>query len=167
MSFETNKLNAEYTFKRDEHEFSLCDSLDVKASIILVILVFLAAQSDEFFRAGVAGCARVLQYISVGALILGGIGAVIELWPRDYGTEGSPQKYENWLTELDQHYAKSDNPDKLVLEQVVIGRAKRAKERAEVNIATNKRKTKFLYASFWFVVISLAANLATLVSRLF
>jgi hypothetical protein len=167
MSCEISQLNADYTFKRDEHEFALCDSLDVKASIILVILVFLAEQSDKFFQAGVVGCARMLQYVSVSALIIGGICAVLELWPRDYGTEGTPQKYDDWLAKLREHYASSANADELVLEQVVLGRAKRAKERAEANIATNKLKTRFLYASFLFIVVSLTANLLTLATRLF
>jgi len=162
-----NKLQAECIFNRDAHEFSLCDMLDVKTSVILAVLVFLAAQSEGFFRAGLNGCTMTLQYVSVSAIILGGICAVCELWPRNYGTEGSPQKYDDWLAELRNHYGTAENADALVLEQAILGRAQRAKERAETNIATNKRKSRFLLGSFSFAVISLAANLATLATRLF
>jgi hypothetical protein len=165
--FEISKLQEEYTIRRDDREFSLGDTLDVKTSVILAVIVFLAAQTDAFFQSGLIGWPRYFQYCSVVALILGGIFAVLELRPRNYQQEDSPVKYDEWIEKLRLHYAKTENMDAEIFEQAVLGRIQRARERAEQNIIVNQRKSDLLHWAFWCTVISLAANLATLVIRLF
>ncbi len=158
---------ASHVFERDSREFSLCDTLDVKTSVILVVLVFLAGQSEHFFQANLSRWLVVVQCISVTFLIAGGVMAVLELWPRDYGTEGSPSAYQDWVDQLRQYYSSEENADPLTLEKAIEGRAERAKERTEQNIAVNSVKSSYLGAAFMCAVVSLAANVLTLVSRLF
>ena len=161
------RLQEEYTIKRDEREFSVGDTLDVKTSVILAVIVFLAAQSDSFFHSTIIGWSLYLQYISVAALILAGIFAVLELWPRNYQQEDSPLKYDEWMEKLRLHYSESENVESDVLEQAILGRTQAARERAESNIRVNNRKSALLQAAFYFTVISLSANLATLAIHLF
>lgn len=164
---ETDKLQADYVRERDAREFAMGDTLDVKTSVILAVIVFLAAQSADFFKETLTPCMRVLQFLSVFGLVVAGIFAVLELLPRDYGTEGSPLSYQEWVGELKAFYAGQQNADVLVAEHVIKGRSQRTTERIEANIAINKRKSNFLSLSFIFTAISLAANLATLAIRLF
>lgn len=166
-SFNINELQERYAVERDAREFSFCDTLDVKTSVILVVVIFLAGQSEHFLQSTQGLWASWLQYTSVAFLILAGVFAVAELWPRDYGTEGSPTKYDEWIEKLKTHYSEDENVDSAVLDQAVAGRALRARERAELNILTNKRKSALLFASFLCAVVSLTANLATLATRLF
>ncbi len=66
-------------------EFSLADTLDVKTSIILAVIVFLATELERFFPSPVVGCAVALHYFSVTFLVLGAVFSAIELWPQNYG----------------------------------------------------------------------------------
>ena len=161
-TFEIIKLQEEYAVKRDAKEFSLGDTLDVKTSIILAVIVFLATQSAGFFQSTLSKWACYLQYASVAALILAGIFAVLELRPREYEQEDTPTRYDEWIEKLRIFYADSENAESQVLEQAIIGRTQRARERAEANILVNKRKSDLLTLAFWLTVASLGLNLATL-----
>jgi hypothetical protein len=68
-------------YERDRQEFALGDTLDIKTGLILAALTFLAIQSGELIHAGLPLGQQVLQYVSVVALIVGGVLATIELWP--------------------------------------------------------------------------------------
>lgn len=166
---EINKVQAEYIREKDAKEFSLGDVLDVKTSVLLAVIVFLAAQSDQFFRANTSlgYWGLRIQYISVLALMLAGLFAILELIPREYFTEASPEKDEKWLRELISHFSNAPNADDLILSQVFQGRYERTKERVEGNIALNKRKSRLLGFCFAFTALSFIANLMTLTSRLF
>jgi len=166
-SLEINELRERYAVERDDREFSLGDTLDVKTSVILLVVVFLAEQSSHFFESPLTRSEWWMQFVSVASLIVAGIFAVLELCPRDYGTEGSPTRYDEWIEKLKTYYSESDNPDSLVFEQAIKGRAERARERAELNIVANKKKSMFLRVAFWFTVASFSINLATLAMRLF
>src|ERR1039458_987523 len=82
-------------FERDRQEFALGDTFDIKTGLILAALTFLAIQSGEFIHGGLSFYCKVAQYVSVGALIIGGILATIELWAIDYEREASPRSEEH------------------------------------------------------------------------
>jgi hypothetical protein len=168
-SLEVIKIQAEYIQQKDAKEFALGDVLDVKTSVFLAVIVFLAAQSDAFFHAtpALSPWALRLQYISVSALILAGVFAVLELIPRYYSTETSPEQEEKWVQEGETYYADKPDAANLVSEEILKGRYQRTKERVQENIAVNKRKSWMLTWCFRFTSIAFAANLATLASRLF
>jgi hypothetical protein len=167
MSFRISDLRQECIFKRDEIEFALADTLDVKTSVILIVIVFLAEQSRNFLESNLSCYAHWMQFTSVTALVLAGIFAVFELCPRDYWQADTPTQWDEWIAKLKVHYAESDNPDSLVLEQAIEGHTEMASERTEKNILTNKRKSVYLRIAFWFTVTSFALNLLTLVMHLF
>ena len=164
---ELRERMASSVFERDTQEFSLGDTLDIKTSILLVGLTFLASQSIEFWRYPLDPSGKITQYISIFALMAGGITAVIELWPRDYGVEGDPEKYDLWVKQLGNHYAGQADAEGKIYSEVLAGRAARAKERIHENMKTNKRKADLLVMAFGCLLISFISNLATLLTRLF
>ena len=151
-------------FERDRQEFALGDTFDIKTGLILAALTFLAIQSGEFIHGGLSFYCKVAQYVSVGALIIGGILATIELWPIDYEREASPDKYLDWLERVKESFA--GQPEVNIAQYATAGRLERALERIKNNVAANKRKSGFMIASFAFIVLSFAANMFTLFMRL-
>jgi hypothetical protein len=150
-------------YERDRQEFALGDTLDIKTGLILAALTFLAIQSGDLIHAGLPSCQLVLQYISVAALIFGGVLATIELWPVDYDREATPDMYLNWL----EAQSRGSTGQEAVTSLLTRERLEWALKRISTNLAANKRKSRFMRWSFLFVVLSFAANVATLVIRLF
>ena len=168
MAFtELQKLWWERIFERDRQVFTDKDTLDVKTGLILVILIFLAGQSAEFLKSSTTFLERFTQYLSITFLIIGGIFAVAELWPRTFFEEAEPQEYEERLSLLKNYYEDEPNPEEFALTRAMEERLEAAHTRIRKNIAINEEKSSLLNRSFYFVVISLAANLAMLAIRLF
>jgi hypothetical protein len=149
-------------YERDRQEFALGDTLDIKTGLILAALTFLAIQSGDFIHGGLPLCQKILQYISVGALIFGGVLATFELWPIDYDREATPDAYLNWL----EAESKGKTGQEVVSSLLTQERLEWTLKRIKTNLAANRRKTRLMYWSFRFVVLSFAANIATLVIRL-
>src|SRR5690348_2991559 len=103
-SLEIEKLKAENAKEKDTKQFSLGDTLDVKASVILVVIVFLATESGDFFRSNLGVWETRLQYFSVVMLVIAGILAFIELCPREYKTDDSVEAFGEWLHNLEVYY---------------------------------------------------------------
>lgn len=148
-------------YERDRQEFALGDTLDIKTGLILAALTFLAIQSGDLIHAGLPPCQQILQYISVAALILGGVLATLELWPIDYDREATPDIYLNWLEAESKGKSGMDVPSILTQE-----RLEWTLKRINTNLAANKRKSRFMRWSFLFVVLSFAANVSTIAIRL-
>ncbi len=157
----------ERVFERDRDEFSFGDTLDVKTGLILVILIFLAGQSANFLSASVTTLEKYLQYLSIVSLIVGGAYAVLELWPRKFLKEAEPQEYDRRLELLAKYYADEPNTSNFVLTMALEERIETAHKRISKNSSHNTKKSRLLNRSFYFVIFSLAANLATLAMRLF
>ena len=148
-------------YERDRQEFSLGDALDMKTGLILAVLTFLALQSGELIHSGLPLFQRIVQYISIGSLVLGGILAALELRPANYDREATPEKYLDWLEKQEV----AGNPE-LIARTLANGRLTRAMERVRSNLAVNKRKSQFMTASFIFALMSFVANIVTLFIRL-
>jgi hypothetical protein len=148
-------------YERDRQEFALGDTLDIKTGLIMAALTFLAIESGDLIHSGLPLCQQVLQYISVAALIFGGVLATLELWPIDYDREATPDIYLNWLEAESKGKSGADVPSILTQE-----RLEWALKRINTNLAANKRKSRFMRWSFLFVVLSFAANVSTIAIRL-
>lgn len=157
----------ERVFERDRQVFTDKDTLDVKTGLILVILIFLAGQSAEFFKSSATSLERYVQALSITFLIISGIFAVAELWPRTFFEEAEPQEYEDRLSLLRNYYEDEPNPEEFALTRAFEERLEAAHRRIGKNIAINEEKSSLLNRSFYCAVIALAANLATLAIRLF
>ena len=68
---------------RDRLELSLGDALDVKGSIVLVVITFLATLSGSLLESpGLGRYGRLGQLISIVALAVGGVLAVVSVAPQ-------------------------------------------------------------------------------------
>jgi hypothetical protein len=159
----------EYVRERDNNEFALGDTLDVKTGLILAALTFLAIQCGDFIKPGLPIWQAGAQATSVLALIVGGVLSAWELWPRDYSREATPQTYADWIIDTDKYRIEHPETDTapISVERLTSTRLELAKERIEMNLAINKQKSTFMFASFYCLCIAFAANIATLIMRLF
>lgn len=162
-SQEVLQAMAPVIYERDRQEFSLGDTLDIKTGLILAALTFLAIQSGELIHFGLPTIQKVIQYISIAALVIGGTFATLELWPSQYEREASPNKYLRWL-EVESEKLKR-NPE-AVSALLSNSRLERTLERVSNNLLVNTKKSKFMMASFVCALASFAANVATLFIRL-
>ena len=104
-----------------------------------------------------------MQGFSLAAIILGGILAIWELWPRYYLREAKPDKYYGWIQELEQE----GQSESTIHEKLAMLRLEEVRKRIVANAKVNDLKSNLLDASFYCVAVSFAANLLTLAIRLF
>lgn len=166
-STELQRLWWQRIFERDREEYTFGDTLDVKTGLILVILIFLTGQSTELFKSSVTYFEKCLQLLSIASLIVGGFFAIFELWPRRFLQEAEPQEYDERLTLLRKYYADEPNAEEYALTKAFEERVVVAHQRIRENSEINGKKSSLLNKSFYCVLLSLAANLATLAMHLF
>jgi len=161
---------AEYTHERDRIEFSLGDTLDIKTGLILACLTFLAIQSADLIKTGLSALPlqqAVAQVISIMCLVAGGALSVWVLWPRNYIREAPPEKYERWIADTDKFRQSNPSAEPFTEDKLRSARLSAAMERLRVNSAINKTKSNLMFGAFYCLTVSFAANIITLVMRLF
>jgi hypothetical protein len=165
QSAELHKLLKEHTLERDRVELSTGDVLDVKAGLLLIMLIFLAQQIGTVFQGSLSTSQRLLEAVSITGLVIGGLLAIVQLLPKKYSVLSSPSKYEKWLYELRKHYAADTNPEAEVLVLAERTEISQAIERVQKNEALNKGKVRLIKICFFCVMASFAANIATIAFR--
>jgi|GEM_PF-5934068 len=156
-------------YERDRQEFALGDTLDIKTGLILAALTFLAIQTGDLLKTSATPTQVALQGFSILGLIVGGILAVAELWPRDYGRDASPQKYMDWVRGIDKYREEypETGTEPVTVEQLNAARVQTAVSNVETNLALNRKKSTLMFSAFFCVAASFALNVLTLVIRLF
>lgn len=149
---------------KDDQVFKLGDVFDVKASIGLIVITFLATQTATFLATTGGRVEHGLEVAAAVALALAGALAFLELWPRYYAIE-TTEALDGWIGELQAYYQHDLDADAKVAAQLRAGLIKRVKERITVNAALNARKATYLTWSFTFTGIALGLNLITLLLR--
>jgi hypothetical protein len=167
MATDLIKVLFEYVQERDRNEFALGDTLDVKTGLILAGLTFLAIQCGDFIKPHLPLGQTIAQAVSVLALVVGGVLAVCELWPRDYDREATPEKYEAWIADTEKYQQEHPETSAITADRLVMIRLESAKKRVQVNLAINNLKSRLMFASFYCLATAFAANIVTLVMRLF
>jgi hypothetical protein len=138
------------------------DTLDVKASIVLVVVTFLAAQSGDLLAKGnLTSLGKVTQIVAAISLALAGVLVWGQLWPREYEVEAA-EKLGEWRAELEEFF--QDDPDAAakVLALLTQGIIDRTTERIYANDAINRTRSSLLLWSYIFTTLSLGINLLTL-----
>lgn|ERR1039458_6381761 len=159
-------MNANFydlTLERDRMEFSLGDTLDVKAGIVLAIITILGTLSGTLLSVtSIPRWEQVAQLTSVGILALGCFFAVAAVLPRKYILSATPQDLQSWQTALRKYYI--DNPDNSVEVDSVVDQniTMLAAARIETNHAINSAKSCWIERSIWPVVVALVINVGTL-----
>lgn len=147
---------------KDDQTFKAGDAIDVKASIGLVVITFLATQTGVFLTT--AGPGQRLQLWAAVSLAVAGALALLELWPRDYLVE-TTEGLEGWLSELRDYYRNETDREARVAAAMTAGQIKRTRQRIENNGQINDRKSRYLIWSFRFTAVALTLNLITLILR--
>ncbi len=151
------RLNA-----KDELTYQRGDTLDVKASIVLVVVTFLAGESAELLAKGDLTClGKVTQIIAATSLALAGILVWGQLWPREYEVEAA-EKLPEWRAELEDFYQDDPDASAKVLTLLTKGIIDRTTERIYANDAINRARSSLLLWSYVFTTLSLGINLLTL-----
>ena len=143
------KWRLESAQKYDDSERSLGDVLDVKASVALVAVTFLAGVSGQLIvMAGLSPLWSKFQLLAelVALLLLATSGTLLvaELWPSDYLAPATPQQDAEWIEELEKDQLSAD----AVLDQVLADKLSRAVARVEHNKEINGRKSKLISRTF-------------------
>jgi hypothetical protein len=152
---------SEYLKSQYDFEFGLSNILDIKTSIILALIIFLAAQSVELSKAvSMPLHWRVLQYMSASSLIVAVFSAIHELWPRHYYTKAKSAEFVGWVRARKEHYEvqKEPNPEARIADDIF---------QKEIEGATLLTKLRALNAAFYCTVAALILNFATLVALAF
>jgi len=160
----TSAVNlSEYAFQRDQQEFNLGDTLDIKTGLILAALTFLAIQSGELLRPGITIYEAILQTFAIAALVGGGIFVIWELTPRKYDRDRTPEEYSVWIAQkIAAGHTESEMPN--IVETL---RMKLVNERIAANLALNNTKSWAMDRAFWCTMLAFGLNLLTLLLHLF
>jgi hypothetical protein len=147
---------------KDELTYQRGDTLDVKASIVLVVVTFLAGQSADLLAKGnLTSLGKDAQIVAAISVALAGIFVWGQLWPREYEVEAA-EKLPQWKTELEEFYEGVPDASAKVSALLTAGIIERATERIYANDAINKKRSNLLLWSYIFATLSLAINLLTL-----
>lgn len=149
--------------KYDDSERSLGDVLDVKASVALVAVTFLAGVSAQLITMqGLSPLWAKIQLPAqiVALLLLSVAGALIiaELWPSGYSTLPTPKADAEWIEKLSE---AGDSPD-VILEVVLTYKLSSAIERVEHNKKINDRKSGLLDWAFKLLASAITLVLGNL-----
>ena len=137
---------------RDQAEASLADTLDVKASILLVLIVFLATLIPDVLRTpALPTCIQVLQVVTAVILSAGVVALTIELWPRKYRFED-----ERCLTELYDYLRQNQEEiNEQITVQMLQNASAEAMDRVKRNCELNSLKQLLLKISAWLAISGL------------
>ena len=154
-----SELNA-----KDDLALKLGDTLDVKASIGLVVVTFLGTQTAYLLDKHVGGICHWLQSISVAFLVAATIACIVELWPRQYILIEPEGNVKDRISQLRAHYSQfPDADDSHILAQLTDDEIAWTTIRIAKNQGWNKRKSRWLEWSFYATAGSFVLNLVTIV----
>jgi hypothetical protein len=165
-SEELQRVITEHLPAQDEITFALGDTLDIKTSIILVVIVFFATQSGMFLALSVPRHWHNLQIISVSFLVVAGLLALLELWPVEYKTRMADEQFLGWVSEIKDFYSHQDveNPESKMIERIHTVDIQRTRERLVVNSRLNAWKGWAMRWSYYTMMVAVVLNLATLLA---
>jgi hypothetical protein len=147
---------------KDELTYQRGDTLDLKASIVLVVVTFLAGQSADLLAKGnLTPFGKVAQIVAAISVSLAGILVWGQLWPREYEVEAA-EKFPQWKDDLEEFYSQDADASAVISTLLVQGIIARTTERIYANSAINKRRSNLLLSSYIFASLSLGINLATM-----
>ena len=152
---------------KDEHELARSDSLDIKSSILLIVIALLATDPAHLLSITTNLWPRIAQIAFIIMLTGAGLLAFAELWPREYRTDPLPVENERWVHDLAEYYGKESDAGDAVSGQIASAMFQRLKERVGHNSALNYRKSGYLRRSFYLTAVSLVIYFAATVGLRF
>lgn len=162
-----DRLLAEISSK-DDLAVKLGDTLDVKASILLLVITFLATQTAYFLDKSPTALPHHLLVCSGMLLGCATIAALVELWPRTYMLPLPEKSGVERAAELRDFYGQHEGVEAgVMVAEFTKNQMGWAQSRIASNQAINRNKSKCLEWSFYFTAIAMLLNMVTLLIRLF
>lgn len=153
----------EATKRLDELNYSVGDTLDVKSSIILVVITILGTISGGIIATQQLPTAiKVIQVIGVLALVIAGVLSLIALWPRNFSVPPAPEKLRNYLNEWVEYYAGEAQAEEKASAEFESEEQRLALERISVNGRLASWKSKLNSAAFYATAVAVLMELASL-----
>ena len=155
---DADRVTVERLYAKDEMELNLGNTLDVKASLVLVLITFLAAQTEDLLSKGeLSHPGRVLQMIAAISLGMALLTAVWGLWIREYAVE-LPEDLSAWIERLREFYQDELNAE-LEIERSILGwQIGRTTERIQINGGLNAQRTSLASWSFRLTAAACSKN---------
>jgi len=152
---------------KEDLSLRLGDALDVKASIGLAVILFLATQSAYLLDKGLPRLGIVYQIFSIACVVLAAIFSLWELWPMVYVLP-SPESPEisHRIEELRAHYSAYPDVETLAAEAFMDDEIAWAAKRIADNQKKNRKKSIRLELSFVFTGGAVVINLLTVLLSL-
>jgi hypothetical protein len=152
---------------KEDLSLRLGDALDVKASIGLAIILFLATQSAYLLDKGLPRFGMAMQIFSIVCVVLAALFALSELWPIVYVLpEPESPEISQRIEELTTHYSAYPDVETNAAKAFMDDQIDWATKRIADNQKKNRRKSALLALSFLFTVGAVAINLLTVLLSL-
>ncbi|MFZ0882840.1 MAG: hypothetical protein WAN14_05540 [Candidatus Acidiferrales bacterium] len=154
---------AEDAKRLDEMYYELGDTLDVKASIILVLAAFLGTVSGQVLTLpNLSWSIEVLQSLSVLSLGFCAVLTVLCLRIREFDGPPSPEQWAESLYTWSEHYAKYPTGDDDMLEHFEIEQKNLTSERIAENRKLAEEKAKMNRLALWATAAALGFEFLSL-----
>jgi hypothetical protein len=168
MNKRLQDLIAEDAKRLDEAYYAVGDVLDVKASILLVVVTFLGTLSGEILTVGsLPTLIKLFQVASILALCAIGVMVVTCLWTKEFRLPPPPDELQKWVVQLAEHYKQehdtSDGLEFAVVDEFEKKRAEQTLERITSNLNHARRKGKLIKFSFYLLAPALGLEFLCLV----
>lgn len=149
---------------REQQLMQQADALDVKASILLVAVTFLAGHSMYLLSKQATGFIRWDQFTSVLLQIVAGIILSLQLRIRTYKAEMTHQ-YPTWRNQIVEHHEgeSREQVEHSLNEGIRTMSLERITDAAEIN----ENKARFVNLAYWVILAAFFCNLAAIVPLLF
>src|ERR1700722_4214172 len=130
-----NEIN-EQEKRLDEVFFQLGDVLDVKASVVLVVISFLGAISGQILTlSDLPLLIKVVQFVGVAGLATAVVLTVVSLWPRVFDLPKDREEWVAYAKEVDKHFEGKPDAARLTAERVIQSISEKRHERIVKNRA--------------------------------
>jgi len=160
-----NSLLLDRLTVRESQLYQQADALDLKASILLVAIIFLATQTSAFLRAYSKGAIYWEQVIAGAVEILTSACLAFILLPRSGYVQEPAEDYPKWRDELIAAEISSD--DSTIAERMVTEIVDDLSKHCEGIRKINDTKAKWLVIAHWGAFAALLTDVASVVTRLF
>ncbi len=152
---------------KEDLSLRLGDALDVKASIGLAVILFLATQSAYLLDKGVPHLGIVYQILSIVCIVIAAIFSLLELWPVVYVLpEPESPEISHRIEELTLHYSAYPDVEVYAAKAFMDDQINWATKRIADNQKKNRRKSTLLAVSFCFTGFAVVINLLTVLLSL-
>ncbi len=158
------ELRLEEINAKEDLSLRLGDALDVKASIGLALILFLATQSAYLLDKGLPRFGVTMQILSILCVVAAALFSLLELWPRVYVLpEPESPIVSQRIEELTNHYSAYPDLEENVAKALMSDSIQWASNRIADNQKKNRNKSALLEWSFWFTGAAVVINLLTVV----